>query len=95
MSASGMPASVPVVAIYTLRGCGYCRRAKALLDAKQVPYTECDVTVDPVERERVTSLTGHRTFPQIFIDDRFVGGCDELHALERSGDLNQLLARTR
>lgn len=63
-----------------------------MLDTKQVSYSEHDITVDQPERARVTSLTGHRTFPQIFIDDRFVGGCDELHALETSGDLDRLLA---
>lgn len=79
------------VTLYTLRGCGYCIRTKALLDTRQIPYTEHDVTSDGAERARVKSLTGHSTFPQVFIDDRFIGGCDELHALERGGGLDALL----
>lgn len=80
------------VTLYTLRGCGYCVRAKALLDARRVPYTEHDVTADDAERTRVRSLTGHATFPQVFIESRFIGGCNELHALARSGELDLLLA---
>ena len=78
------------VTLYTLRGCGYCIRAKELLDARRIAYIERDVTSDGAERARVKSLTGHATFPQVFIDDRFVGGCDELHVLERGGGLDSL-----
>lgn len=81
----------PVV-LYTLRGCPFCVRAKALLDSKLDAYTEVDVTSDFAERERVRERTGHPTFPQIFIGDLFVGGCNELQALERSGRLDELLA---
>ncbi len=80
------------VTLYTVRGCGYCIRAKALLDAKLVQYTEHDVTSDGAERDRVKALTARATFPQIFINDRLVGGCDELHALDRAGDLDRLLS---
>lgn len=81
----------PVV-MYTLRGCPFCVRARALLDAKLESYTEIDVTSDHGGRERVRERTGHPTFPQIFIGDLFVGGCNELLSLERSGRLDELLA---
>ena len=80
------------VLIYTLRGCPFCVRAKGLLDAKGREYREIDVTSDWEERGRISSQTGHRTFPQIFIGDAFVGGCDELYALERAGRLDAMLA---
>ncbi len=81
----------PVV-LYTLKGCPYCVRAKAILDARLESYTEVDVTSDPDERDRVRERTGHPTFPQVFIGETFVGGCNELLALERSGRLDELLA---
>lgn len=81
----------PVV-LYTLQGCPFCIRAKALLDEKLDSYTEVDVTSDVAERERVRERTGHPTFPQIFVGETFVGGCNELLSLERSGRLDELLA---
>lgn len=83
---------VAPVEIYTLRSCPFCVRAKALLDAKGVRYREVDVSSDEDGRRGVSGRTGHRTFPQIFIGGRFVGGCDELHALDRAGGLDPLLA---
>jgi glutaredoxin 3 len=83
---------VKPVRIYTLRGCPYCVGAKSLLDRKQVLYEERDVTSDYQARARISSSTGHRTFPQIFIGDEFVGGYDELSTLERAGKLNEKLA---
>jgi glutaredoxin 3 len=80
------------ILIYTLTGCPYCARAKALLDAKGKTYREVDVSADYEERARVSGQTGHRTFPQIFFGDRFIGGCDDLHALDRAGELDPLLA---
>lgn len=81
----------PVV-IYTLRSCPFCIRAKALLDSKAVRYTETDVTADYDERARISRHSGHRTFPQIFIGDVFVGGYDELSSLDRAGRLDTMLA---
>jgi len=83
---------VPVV-IYTLRRCPFCVRAKALLDSKRAGYTEIDVTGNYDERDRVSRRTGHPTFPQIFIGEEFVGGFDELQALERAGRLDPMLAK--
>jgi glutaredoxin 3 len=80
------------VLIYTLRGCPFCVRAKGLLDSKGRRYREIDVTSDWEERGRISVRSGHRTFPQIFIGDSFIGGCDELYALERAGRLDAMLA---
>ncbi len=80
------------VLIYTRQFCGYCARAKQLLDRKGVPYEERDATVDPSFRaEMMTRAPGSSTFPQIFVGDTHVGGCDDLHALERAGRLDPLL----
>ena len=80
----------PVV-IYTLRGCPFCVRAKHLFQAKRVPFREIDVTGNWTERMRISRETGHPTFPQIFIGESFVGGCDEVHSLERAGKLDPML----
>ena len=83
------------VKVYTTRICPYCIRAKALLAKRGVPYVEVDVSNDPDKRAwLVTASWGRRTVPQIFIDDRPVGGSDELHALDRSGELETLLHRS-
>jgi glutaredoxin 3 len=66
--------------IYTTATCPYCVRAKQLLDAKDIPYTEIRVDLDEAEREKMINLTGRRTVPQIFIDGQHIGGCDDLYA---------------
>ena len=78
------------VIIYTTAWCPYCVKAKKLLDNKKVAYTEINVS-KPAARAKMVSLTGGATVPQILIDNQAVGGCDELHALERSGKLDKLL----
>lgn len=80
------------VVIYTTTICPYCVRAKMLLQRKGVAYEEVDVSHDHDARMALVQRTGQRTVPQIFINDRPIGGSDELHALERSGQLNALLA---
>lgn len=81
------------VTIYTRQGCGYCSRAKALLASKGVDFTEHDATGNPdLRQEMIAKSNGGTTFPQIFIGDRHVGGCDDLHALDRAGKLDALLA---
>ncbi len=83
----------PTVTIYTKFGCGFCYRAKRLLDAKGVDYTEHDITMGgPKRAEMMSRAPLARTVPQIFIGDRHVGGSDDLAALERSGQLDALLA---
>lgn len=80
------------VIIYTTQVCPYCVRAKQLLQRKGVPYREIDVSHDAEERQRLVARTRQRTVPQIFINAQPIGGCDELYALERSGQLDILLA---
>lgn len=83
----------PKVDIYTKFGCGYCYRAKRLLDEKGVEYSEHDITMGgPKRAEMLERAPGARTVPQIFVGDRHVGGSDDLHALEREGKLDALLA---
>ncbi len=81
------------VTIYTRALCGYCAAAKRLLDSKGVAYVERDATFSPeLRQEMIARANGRSTFPQIFIGDTHVGGCDDLHALERDGRLDPLLA---
>jgi len=85
--------SHPKVEIYTKMGCGYCHRAKSLLDGKGVDYEEFDITMGGPKRDEMRSRAPNaNTVPQIFIGDTHVGGSDELAALERSGKLDDLLA---
>jgi glutaredoxin 3 len=81
------------VTIYTRMMCGYCAAAKRLLDSKGVAYAEHDASFSPdLRQEMIGRANGRSTFPQIFIGETHVGGSDELHALERSGRLDALLA---
>ena len=81
------------IEIYTSPICGYCHRAKALLNKKGAAFTEIDVAGDASARDRmVERAKGRRTVPQIFIDGRHIGGCDDLYALESAGKLDPLLA---
>jgi glutaredoxin 3 len=79
--------------LYSSRWCGFCMRAKMLLDSKGVQYNEIDVDQDSALRAQMMQRSGRRTVPQIFIDEVHVGGCDDLYALERSGQLDDLLAK--
>jgi glutaredoxin 3 len=80
------------VTIYTRQYCGYCASAKALLDKKGVPYVEHDATGKADLREEMIAKSGRNTFPQLFIGGQHVGGCDDLHALDRAGKLDPLLS---
>lgn len=80
------------VVIYTRQFCGYCSAAKKLLETKGVAFEEHDATYAPDVRQEMIQRAGRSTVPQIFIDGRHVGGCDDLHALERAGELDALLA---
>jgi glutaredoxin 3 len=80
------------VEIYTTRWCGYCTRAKALLQSKGVEFQEVVLDGDPAFRRRLFELTGGWTVPQIVIDDQPVGGYAELYRLEREGRLDERLA---
>lgn len=80
------------VTIYLTRWCPFCTRAVALLDSKNVEYTAIDVDADPALRQEMMQRSNRRTVPQIFIGQTHVGGCDDLFALERQGQLDKLLA---
>ena len=81
------------IEIYTKFTCGFCFRAKALLEGKDASFEETDITMGGAKREEMIQRSGGRTtVPQIFIDERHVGGCDELYALERAGKLDPLLS---
>jgi glutaredoxin 3 len=82
------------VVVYSTGWCPYCVRAKALLERKGVPFREIRVDEDPAERQTMLERSrGQRTVPQIFIGDRHVGGFDDLYALDKAGELDQLLGR--
>ena len=84
---------MPKVTIYTTPFCPYCHSAKALLRRKNVEFSEIDVSYDAQERQHMMAkANGRRTVPQIFIGETHVGGSDELHALDRQGKLDPLLA---
>lgn len=80
------------VIIYSKPTCPYCIRAKQLLQRKNVEFTDIDVSRDENLYNELKARTNHRTVPQIFIGDQFIGGSDNLHALEQSGELDKLLA---
>lgn len=81
------------VEIYTSPLCGYCHAAKRLLKQKDVKFSEINVMANPDRKaEMIKRANGGRTVPQIFVGKTHVGGCDELHELERAGKLDSLLA---
>lgn len=80
------------IEIYTKPYCPYCERAKALLEQKGAEYKEIVASSDPKLRAEMNERSGRFTYPQIFIDDLHVGGCDDLMALNQRGGLDPLLA---
>ncbi|HET7491226.1 MAG TPA: glutaredoxin 3 [Bradyrhizobium sp.] len=81
------------IEIYTRPGCGYCTAAKSLLTRKNAAFTEFDLAKDPAFRQKMWERAGTgSTFPQIFIGETHVGGCEELYALDRAGKLDPLLS---
>lgn len=83
---------MPPVEIYTTRWCPYCHAAKALLKRKGVDFKEINVSGGEERQAMIERAHGRYTVPQIFIGKVHVGGCDELHALDRAGKLDPLLA---
>lgn len=81
------------IEIYTTPFCGYCARAKSLLDSKGAGYEETDVMEDAAKRSEMRERSKRTTVPQIFINGQHIGGSDELAALERAGKLDPLLAQ--
>ena len=81
------------VTIYTKPYCPYCVRAVDLLNKKGVDFTEIEAAFDPDKRQDMMQRSGRATFPQIFVGDTHIGGCDDMMALERAGKLDPLLAQ--
>ena len=79
------------VTIYTSFYCTYCRRAKRLLERKQVDYEEVRLDEDAEKRKEMVEKLNWRTVPMIFVNEQFIGGYDQLAALERSGELDSML----
>ncbi|MBD2444630.1 glutaredoxin 3 [Dolichospermum sp. FACHB-1091] len=81
------------VEIYTWSTCPFCLRAKSLLNKKGVDFTEYSIDGDEDARAKMAQrANGRRSLPQIFINDNHIGGCDDIHALERQGKLDEMLA---
>jgi glutaredoxin 3 len=84
---------VAKIELYSSANCPYCVKAKALLQRKEVSYEEIDLTEDDAGRQQlVARANGMRTVPQIFIDGRHIGGCDDLYELDKRGELDPLLS---
>jgi glutaredoxin 3 len=80
------------VTIYTRQWCGYCTAAERLLRGKGIEFENIDCTGDRAKRAWLAEVTGRTTVPQIFIDGRAIGGYDDMRTLDRSGELDKLLA---
>jgi glutaredoxin 3 len=80
------------VTIYTTEPCGFCRTAKGLLEKRGVPYTEINLSRDGGGRAELVRMTGMMTFPQVVIDERPIGGYQELVGVDREGGLAELAA---
>ena len=79
------------VTIYTRPFCGFCARALQLLNEKGADFDEIEAGMDPAKRQEMMQRSRRSTFPQIFIGEKHIGGCDELVALEGKGELDKLL----
>uniref|UniRef100_UPI0005092A80 Glutaredoxin 3 n=1 Tax=Alkaliphilus oremlandii (strain OhILAs) TaxID=350688 RepID=UPI0005092A80 len=79
------------ITIYTKNYCPYSKKAVSLLSSKGVDFKEVDVTHDSKAFEDVMAKTGWDTVPQVFVDEEFLGGCDDIHALDRQGILDKKL----
>jgi glutaredoxin 3 len=80
------------VTVYTTEPCGFCRTAKALLNARKIPFEEVNLAKDAVGRAKLAEVTGMMTFPQVMIDGAPIGGFQELAAADRAGRLRELAA---
>ncbi|WP_184716981.1 glutaredoxin 3 [Caulobacter sp.] len=80
------------VTIYTRPFCGYCARALSVLTEKGADFTEIEAGMDPALRQEMMNRSGRTTFPQIFVGEQHIGGCDDMMALEREGKLDPMLA---
>ena len=83
--------AAPAVTVYTGSFCGHCLRVLALLDRRGIAHAEVNVEDHPGLREELMAKSGRRTLPQVYVGGRYVGGADELAALDRSGELLKLI----
>lgn len=81
---------MPRIEVFSGPNCGYCARAKALLDARHLPYVDIDISVEANRARLLERLPRSRTIPQIFIDEQHIGGCEDLEILDRNGTLARL-----
>ena len=82
-----------MVIIYSASWCGPCKFAKQLLDSKNIAYEEIDIEIANITRQELSNITGGSTVPQIIINEKCIGGFDNLLKLEQSGELNTLLKK--
>ena len=80
------------VTIYTRPGCGYCARALSVLNEKGVDFNEIHAGQDAAKRQEMVERSGRSTYPQIFVGEKHIGGCDDMMMLERRGELDALLS---
>jgi glutaredoxin 3 len=83
--------SQPEITIYVTGWCPYCQRARGLLTKKGLTFSEIDVDEEAKSREEMIARSGLRSVPQIFVGDKHIGGCDDLFALDSSGELDRLI----
>jgi glutaredoxin 3 len=83
--------SKPEITLYVTGWCPYCQRARGLLTKKGLAFNEIDVDEEAKSREEMIARSGLRSVPQIFIGDKHIGGCDDLFALDSSGELDRLI----
>ena len=83
--------TTPAVTVYTGSFCGYCTRALALLERRGIAHVEISVEDHPGLREELLAKSGRRTLPQVYVGEKYIGGADELAALDRSGELLKLI----
>lgn len=84
---------MPAVTVYTGSFCGYCLQVTSLLERRGIAYAEVNVEDEPGLREKLLARSGRRTLPQVFVGERYIGGADEIRALDASGELNQLMQK--
>ncbi len=82
---------MPAVTVYTTSFCSHCERVKALLERRGIAYTEVSVEDHPDLREKLLARSGRRTLPQVYVGERYIGGAEEVAALDQSGELSSLL----
>jgi glutaredoxin 3 len=81
------------VTIYTANNCPYCVKAQRILELKKIDFVKIDLTNDETKRAILSSQTGRKTVPQIYIGSEHIGGCDDLYALKDSGELDKLIQK--